>query len=141
MALLQFLDTRLEAVSPCNDAEVTIAFKAVDVFGRAFWVLGLPGPTCPYQLRHGGTNKDIRRRLRSAEEVKAKGPSRSESSVRRYVRPAQMQTLLIPLPLRTMSFGSSSLAVFSQLLAGLTPHRVPPLLTNALSSPSVRTKA
>ena len=61
-------------------------------FRAACQSLGLP-PLCMYQLRHGGASEDLLSKTRDTQAVKARGRWTTDSSVRRYAKPAQLQRL------------------------------------------------
>jgi integrase len=69
------------------------AATVVTLFKRAGAALGLPG-LCMYQLRHGGASEDLLSADRTPHEVKARGRWTTDSSLRRYAKPAQIQRLL-----------------------------------------------
>eukprot|EP00972_Heterocapsa_arctica_P001401 205311-Heterocapsa_arctica.AAC.1 len=47
-----------------------------------------------YQMRHGGASEEPLSLTRAQEEVKLRGRLRTDSSLRRYAKPAQVQRLL-----------------------------------------------
>ncbi len=70
------------------------ADQAAKDFKEAASLPKLPGTLCTYQLRHGGASEVILSEHRSSDEVKARGCWCTETSLRRYAKPAQVQRLL-----------------------------------------------
>ena len=71
---------------------------SVEVFRRAVAQLGLPPEMCLYQLRPGGASEDLLSGTRNEAAIKVRGRWRSDSSVRRYSKPAQLRRLLGSTP-------------------------------------------
>lgn len=69
------------------------ADTTVAQFRQASDALGLPELSL-YQLRHGGASEDALSRARPLAEIRARGRWRSDSSLRRYAKPAMLQKLL-----------------------------------------------
>ena len=69
------------------------ARRMVRLFKELGAAAGLP-PICLYQLRHGGASEELLTGARSAESIKSRGRWRTETSLRRYAKPAQVQKLV-----------------------------------------------
>lgn len=87
--------------------------------------LALP-PLCLYQLRHGGASADLLARARSAAEVKARGRWRSDSSLRRYGKPAATQRLLAKLTPAQRTYGQRCFDRMAQVLRNEVAPVAPP---------------
>jgi hypothetical protein len=79
----------LKPDAPLFPEEPHVVLKS---FRAACLTLGLP-PLCMYQLRHGGASEDLLSKSRDAHAVKARGRWNTDSSLRRYAKPAQLQRL------------------------------------------------
>ena len=80
----------LKPDEPLFPEEPAVVLKS---WRAACLTLGLP-PLCMYQLRHGGASEDVLSKNRTSDEVKSRGRWRTETSLRRYAKPAQVQRLL-----------------------------------------------
>ena len=96
----------------------------VVLFRDASLLLGLHG-VCLYQLRHGGASEDVLGQKRTIQAVQARGRWRTDSSLRRYAKPAQLQRLLASMPAAKVSFARGSLARLRELLHGEASPRRP----------------
>eukprot|EP00435_Cladocopium_sp_Y103_P050327 s239_g15.t1 len=76
-----------------------------------------------YALRHGGATHDVLSRRRSMLEVKQRGRWSADSSLKRYVKEARLQTELAKVPQNVKDFGLRVLAQLPELLANpsMTP--------------------
>ena len=81
--------------------------RTVALFKEVSLQLGLSG-LCQYQLRHGGASHDLLTGARSEAAVRARGRWRSDSSLRRYAKPAQVQRLLSLIPVEKQPFVHSA---------------------------------
>eukprot|EP00971_Amphidinium_carterae_P246746 4900539-Amphidinium_carterae.1 len=88
-ALLQ----RKRSSPPSSPLFASIGADLVRSFSLACTSLGIPAQ-CLYQLRHGGASEDLLSNKRSVSLVKARGRWLSDSSLRRYAKPAQVHRLL-----------------------------------------------
>jgi integrase len=103
----------------------TPAHEMVRLFQKATAMLGVT-KACLYQLRHGGASEDIVSRLRTSDEVKARGRWRSEASLRRYAKPAQLQRLLASIPPAKRVFARNAWEQLQQIVAGHIDATAPP---------------
>eukprot|EP00972_Heterocapsa_arctica_P038827 5721550-Heterocapsa_arctica.AAC.1 len=62
---------------------------SVSLFKAACDLLGLLRGTCMYQMRHGGASEDLLSHSRPQDDVKRRGRWSTDSSLRRYAKPAQ----------------------------------------------------
>ena len=76
----------------------TTGAEMAGVWERTAIILQVPGPTCLYQLRHGGASDDLLMARRTEDEVMRRGQWRTLSSVRRYAKPGKVQRLLGSVP-------------------------------------------
>jgi len=60
-------------------------------------------------LRHGGASHDLLHKLRSFEEIKARGQWLTDLSVRRYAKAAAVQRYLLQCPIATVEYGRRAL--------------------------------
>lgn len=107
------------------------ADKSVAQFKEAAEALGLAGLAL-YQLRHGGASEDALSRSRTLGEICARGRWRSDSSLRRYAKPAMLHRLLKKLSPEGLAFCQSAWDRVEGLLLRRTAPRPPPP-PNALS--------
>lgn len=96
----------------------------VKMFNAAVRRLGLP-PLCMYQLRHGGASEDILSQNRPIHEVKTRGRWKTESSLRRYSKPAQVPRLLAALPPDKLVFARTSWERIEELMLRRRAPRLP----------------
>jgi len=107
----------------------------VDQFAKALEALNLTHlNSCLYTLRHGGATHDILTRRRSMMEVKQRGRWGSDSSLKRYVKLARLQTELAKVPIDVRNYG---LEIIRSLPKILTKKMVVPPIPHGISiSPS-----
>ena len=103
---------------PFSAAEAAFHFKL------AAGAMGLP-ELCMYQLRHGGASEDLLGQVRDIAAIKARGRWRTESSLRRYAKPAQIQRLLNKLDKRRRDFAEHSWNHLPDLLNLRRPAALP----------------
>ena len=81
--------------------------QAVREFKEAAKLLKLPD-LCLYQLRHGGASEDVLSKNRTSDEVKSRCRWRTETSLRRYAKLAQVQRLLNSLSPNLRAYAEQS---------------------------------
>ena len=87
----------------------------VNLFRQAGESLGLP-KLCFYQLRRGGASEEMLDGSRLPEVIQARGRWRTQSSVRRYAKPAQFQRLLNSMPEAKLDYARKSYEALGQLV-------------------------
>ena len=88
------------------------------LFNECCHMLGLPARTCRYQLRHGGTSHDLLHKVRPKDEVTTRGLWRSDSSVKRYGKPASVRRLLLEMSEEARKLVEEALGSMEPLLLG-----------------------
>lgn len=73
-----------------------------------------------YALRHGGASHDVLSRRRSMLEVKQRGRWSSDTSLKRYVKEARLQTELSKVPTAVKEYGRTILQNLPQFLMNPT---------------------
>jgi hypothetical protein len=100
----------------------------VELFVSSCELMGLSKDTkvCLYQLRHGGASDDLLSCRREALEVQRRGRWRTDASVRRYGKPAQVQRALLKLTKSRVDFGRRSWENLEKLFSGAVAPHLPP---------------
>ena len=88
---------------------------SVNLFRLAGQRLGIP-KLCLYQLRHGGASEEMLDGSRLPEVIQARGRWRTQTSVRRYAKPAQLQRLLNSMPEAKLDYARKSFEALGQLV-------------------------
>ena len=88
---------------------------SVNLFRQAGKSLGLP-KLCLYQLRHGGASEEMLDGSRLPEVIQARRRWRTQTSVRRYAKPAQLQRLLNLMPEAKLDYARKSYEASGQLV-------------------------
>ena len=73
---------------------------------------------CLYQLRHGGASHDLLSKKRDKHGVMARGRWRTDSSLRRYAKPAAVQRLLQAVDPALVEKGAYLATKMRELLCG-----------------------
>ena len=84
--------------------------------------------TCLYTLRHGGATHDIIAKRRSMLEVKQRGRWAADSSLKRYVKLARLQSEMNKIPSHILTYGRNILDTLPHLISQSRPN-VPPFGT------------
>ena len=91
--------------------------QILEVFNQAVVYLKLESlGVSMYTLRHGGASFDIMSRRRSMEEVKQRGRWATDSSLRRYVKTARLQSELHKMHPAVIQFGKMVMLELPNLL-------------------------
>jgi hypothetical protein len=99
----------------------------VDQFALAQKMMNLEHlNSCLYTLRHGGATHDILTRRRTVLEVKQRGRWGSDTSLKRYIKLARLQTELAKVPIELRQFGMSILADLPSILSKVIKTPAPP---------------
>jgi hypothetical protein len=101
------------------------ASHTVSLFKNAAIALGLPAQVCLYQLRHGGASDDLLTKERAMADIKSRGRWKTESSLRRYAKPAQVHRLLASLPPEKLLYARSSWQHLEELMTQQRAPRLP----------------
>jgi len=80
----------------------------------------------PYSLRHAGASRDLLLQARSTEEVKMRGRWRSDSSLRRYGKPAKQLQGLARLSPSMVAYGQAIEQALPLIFRGMQPVPPPP---------------
>ena len=108
--------------------------RTVKLFKEAAAKVELPA-VCQYQLRHGGASHDLLTGLRSEAEVWAGARWRTDSSLRRYAKTAQVQRLLGSVLPEKRSFVHSAPSVIEMVMTGRrSPPELPATAQGAVTS-------
>jgi integrase len=97
-----------KSLLPLDDLFPMSPATSVALFKTGCDLLGLPRGTCMYQMRHGGASNDLLSHARPQDDVKRRGRWSTDSSLRRYAKPAQVQRLLGSLAPEKLSYALDS---------------------------------
>ncbi len=103
----QLLADRLASLSPLERLFPASAGEVVALLRSAATRLGVE-TLCIHKLRHGGASEDLLGRTRDSATVKVRGRWKTETSLRRYAKPAQIQRLLNHLDPRRRAYAEQS---------------------------------
>jgi integrase len=116
---------RFGSLRPLDDLFPMSPATSVVLFKAACGLLGLPRGTCMYQMRHGGASEDLLSHSRPQDDVKRRGRWSTDSSLRRYAKPAQVQRLLGSLAPEKLSYALDSWEHLEALIFQRVVPRLP----------------
>jgi hypothetical protein len=108
-----------ERLIPCTARELAASLQEG---GR---LLGMSPPPMPYQLRHSGPSIDFSDGSRTLAGIKRRGRWRTDSSLRRYEKGAQLTRTLRRLSVAARDFVVRSSRVLPEVVAGRARASLP----------------